>query len=65
MKHILITLAVAALAGCGSITSGISAQLENRVACTVAKDKLFSVSQWGPVGITATVSDKDREAICK
>jgi hypothetical protein len=33
--------------------------------CTVAKDKAFGVSQWGPLGITAEVSPKDAAVICK
>lgn len=63
MKYIaLITLA--ALAGCGSITSGIGAQMENRIACTAAKDKLFVVSLYGPVGISSTIAEADRAVIC-
>jgi hypothetical protein len=58
MKYILVLVAVL-LSGCSATL------LDNRVACTVAKDKLFMVSEWGPVGIAATIAEADRAAICK
>lgn len=62
MKRTLIILATLALAGCASL-DGLT--LDNRVTCTAARDKAFSVSQWGPVGITAQIADADAKAICK
>jgi hypothetical protein len=57
----LLLLAAAVLAGCGTLDG----KLENRVACTAAKDAAFVVSLWGPVGISATIADQDRAVICK
>ena len=62
VKTLALLTLVGALAGCASTRPEF---LENRVVCTVAKDKAFAVSQWGPVGITAEVAKQDREAICK
>lgn len=64
MKHILIVLALVTLAGCSSITSGIGAQLENRVACTAARDKALYVSEYGPIGVASTIDAKDAAVIC-
>jgi hypothetical protein len=51
------------LAGCGTF-SGIT--FENRVACTVAKDKAYVVSEYGGwVGISSKLADQDREYVCK
>lgn len=58
MKRVLVFF-VFALAGCSAVN------LDNRVTCTVAKDKAFFVSEWGPVGVSATISEADRAAICK
>jgi len=51
------------LTGCATLRD--SFPLENRVVCTVAQDKAFVVSQWGPVGITAEIAAQDQEVICK
>lgn len=61
MKRSLILLAVLALAGCGTLDG----KMDNRVACTAAKDKAFVVSEFGPVGITGKLHDADRAVICK
>lgn len=61
MKRIASILVLLALAGC----AGLDGKLENRVACTVAGDKLYAISEYGPVGISATMSDKDRAVICR
>jgi hypothetical protein len=55
---LLLLTASLALGGC-------NATMSNRVACTVAKDKAFFVSEYGAVGISAVIDDKDKEAICK
>lgn len=53
-------MALLALTGCS-----LTGQLENRLACSVAKDKLFVVSEYGPVGVASVISDKDRQVVCK
>lgn len=63
MKRIALILATLALTGCASLD--LEGQLENRVACTVAKDKAFTVSEYGPIGITGKIADKDAAVICK
>jgi len=62
MKLLILLLASLSLVGCATSRPTF---LENRVVCTVAKDKAFVVSQWGPVGVTATLSEKDQAVICK
>lgn len=61
MKLALTLFAALALTGCTTLDG----KLENRIACTVAKDKAFIVSEYGPVGISATVSPKDAAVVCK
>lgn len=62
MRLAFTILATLALAGCASL-DGLT--LDNRVTCTVAKDKAFSVSQWGAVGITSQIADADAKVICR
>ena len=59
MRLLSITLLACALAGCGTMN------LDNRVACSVAKDSGFFVSLWGPVGISSTLAKQDAAVICK
>jgi hypothetical protein len=61
VKTLIALTLVGVLSGCATRP----AFLENRVVCTVAKDKAFGVSQWGPLGITAEVSPKDAAVICR
>ena len=61
MKSLLIALAALALSGCGTLDG----KLDNRVVCTAAKDKLFGVSMWGPVGIASVFAEQDRAVICR
>lgn len=56
MRKLLLIPAVL-LAGC--------AHFDNRVACTVSNDKAFFVSEYLNVGIAATISEKDKNIICK
>lgn len=56
---ILLIGAAVVLAGCGTMN------LDNRVACTVAKDKGFVVSEWGPVGVSSELATQDAAVICK
>lgn len=57
MKRSLILLTTLALAGCGSIDVG--AQLQNRVTTTLACDRAFFASLYGPIGITSEIDKRD------
>lgn len=59
MKHATILIILATLTGCS-----VTGQLENRIACTAAKDKALYVSEYGPVGIASTIDAKDAAVIC-
>lgn len=48
------------LAGCAS-----PKWLDNRVACTVAKDEAHVLSKWGPVSIGSQVAAPDAAVLCK
>lgn len=61
MHRTLILLAALALSGCATLEN---LPLDNRVVCTVARDKAFVVSEWGPVGISSKIADADRAVIC-
>ena len=61
MKKLAILAMALLLSACGTLDG----KLDNRVVCTVAKDKAFVVSEYGPVGLANTISNKDREVICK
>jgi len=63
MKNLILLMLIGslgALSGCATKPSF----LDNRVVCTVAQDKAFAVSQWGPVGISAEIAEADRKVIC-
>jgi len=62
MKIILI-LATLTLTGCGS-TDSLKGKFQNRVGCSVAGDKAFVISEYGPVGIASTIADADAAVIC-
>jgi hypothetical protein len=62
MRLATILITAAALTGCATFDPKM---IENRVACTVAKDEAHVISKWGPVGITAKIADADRAVICK
>ncbi len=49
------------------LTSGctMTDALANRIACTVAKDEAFMVSEYGPVGISSKIDQRDSAVICK
>lgn len=61
MKIFLILAVVILLAGCGTLVG----KLDNRVTCTVGKDKAYVISEYGPVGLSSRISDLDRPTICK
>jgi hypothetical protein len=62
MKSLILLPLLALLSGCLATFDG---KLENRLACTVAGDKLMVISEYGPIGISATISEKDRAVICR
>jgi hypothetical protein len=57
MRILLLSLL---LTGCAS-----PKWLENRVACTVARDEAHIVSKWGPFSIGAQVATSDAAVLCK
>jgi hypothetical protein len=61
MKHLPIAMAVLLLAGCASLEG----KTDNRVACTVAKDKLLLVAEFGRIGFSLAGTEADRAVICK
>jgi hypothetical protein len=62
MKPLLILPLLALLSGC---LASLDGAMENRLACTVAGDSLFMISEYGPVGISAKISEKDRAVVCR
>lgn len=58
---IIAALSAAALTGCLATLDGY---IDNNLACTVAKDKLFMVSEWGPLSIGSKIRKADTEAVC-
>jgi hypothetical protein len=63
MKYVLLPillLLAAFTSGCASLEG----KIDNNLACTVAKDKLFMVSEWGPVSFGAKIRQADTEAVC-
>jgi len=61
MKKILLLTSLLLLSACGTLDG----KLDNRVVCTVSKDKAFVVSEYGPVGVASTISKADQAIICK
>lgn len=58
MKNLfLLLLTSLALSGC--IT------LDNRVACSVARDKAFYVSEYGQIGVASEIDNRDTAVLCK
>lgn len=63
-KLILIGCLLATLGMTGCATTRPTF-LENRLMCTVAKDKAAVVSQWGPIGIASEIRQADTQVVCK
>lgn len=57
---LLLSLAFVAT-GCASLEG----KLDNRVVCTVAGDKAYALSEYGPISVGSRVADEDRAVICK
>lgn len=60
MKYLTLALLTLALAGCA--TTG---HFENRITRTLACDRIFVASLYGPVGITTEIDKKDVAELCK
>jgi hypothetical protein len=56
-----ILVVVLPMTGCGSLER----QFENRLLCTMAKDRAMVASMWGPIGIASNVRDADAAVMCK
>lgn len=62
MKRLFaLTILALTLSACGTLDG----KFENRLACAVAKDKAYVVSEYGSVGISSTISSKDAIIVCK
>ena len=62
MKHLAIVIAAVLLTGCGSL------KLSNRLAPTIACDKVLIVSWWQVFGIATEADERDAAvllAACK
>ena len=56
MKYSLITFAALILTGCATFDS---ANFQNRVTTTLACDRAFVASLYGPIGITSEIDGRD------
>jgi hypothetical protein len=61
MRTIVVMAMSVLLAGC----STLQRQFENRILCTMAKDRAMVASMWGPIGIASNVRDADAAVMCK
>ena len=57
----LAGLLLLSLTGCGTIPEGT---FDNRIACTVAGDRAYVVSLYGPVGLASEIAEPDSQVIC-
>jgi hypothetical protein len=62
MKVFVIAILAALLTGCAS--QQVHFNLDNRVVCTVARDKAYVVSDSTPAGISLVIAEADRAVIC-
>lgn len=58
MKYLSSIVLLIALSGCGSLAS-LKGELQNRVTVTLACDRAFFASLYGPVGITSEIDGRD------
>lgn len=61
MRALVLLLALV-LGGCAALELP---EHSNRIACTLAADDAFVVSQYGPVGLTGRIHPEDRAIACK
>jgi hypothetical protein len=65
MNYVRIAAALAAalsLPGCATFGLG-SKTFENRLTMTTACDEVRADSQWGPVGISSKIADRDAKPV--
>ena len=60
MIKLTLVLFVALLSGCASFKGNF----ENRIVCTLAKDKGYIVSLYGPIGISSEIAGRDSAVAC-
>ena len=65
IRFVLVSLAALfaafSMTGCLATFDG---KLDNRIVCTVAGEKLYALSEWGPVSFGSRISDLDRKVVC-
>lgn len=66
MKHSLLAILAFSLtavgtAGCSSIPG---TTFDNRIVCTIGKDKAYFVSLYGPIGVAANINSGDAAVMC-
>ena len=61
MKKIVLALIVGLFAGCSSLGANT---FENRIVCTVANDRAFFLSLYGPIGVGSPITSSDAAAFC-
>ena len=54
-------IAAALLTGCATPIG----TFDNRLTCSLARDKAYVASLYGPVGITAEIAKADAAVVCK
>lgn len=59
-KCLLLIGVCATLTGCGTLDK----TFDNRLTCTISKDKAYFISLYGPVGISSKINDDDAKTIC-
>lgn len=62
MRTKLLPMVFATVLLCGCATK--PGRLDNRLTCTLAGDKAFVVSLYGPIGVTAEISKADSAVVC-
>ncbi len=60
--RLLLPILLLGLSGCAGFDQS---RFENRLTCTVAKDRAFVASLYGPVGITSELSKLDVPYVCQ
>lgn len=66
LRFILISLAalIAAVLSTGCATLGLDGKMtENRLTMTTACDQVRADSQWGPLGISSKIADRDAKPV--
>lgn len=59
MRLALLLATTALLSGCG-----IASKLENVPVCSVTNDRAFLLSMYGPLGLSAEITERYVQAMC-